>query len=57
MHRAVKEGILVRSCECQECGKIGKTEGHHEDYSKPLEVIWLCRKCHASKIETVEVVY
>jgi len=39
----------------QECGLKCKTEGHHEDYSKEFEVIWLCRRCHAKKIETVKV--
>jgi hypothetical protein len=55
VHRAIENGILKRSETCLECGKIGKTEGHHEDYNKPLEVVWLCRLCHAKKIETVEV--
>lgn len=27
------------------CGDT-KTEAHHTDYSKPLEVIWYCRKHH-----------
>jgi hypothetical protein len=51
VHRAVEEGKLMRSEYCLQCGKKCKTEGHHEDYSKPLDVIWLCRLCHASKIE------
>lgn len=30
---------------CRVCGDP-KAEKHHHDYSKPLEVEWLCRSCH-----------
>jgi hypothetical protein len=30
---------------CTICGEI-KSEGHHPDYTKPLAVIWLCKKHH-----------
>ncbi len=42
---AIKSGKLVRE-PCVECGEK-KVHGHHEDYSKHLEVIWLCQEHHA----------
>lgn len=42
--RAVYNGVLVRK-PCEICGEI-KSDAHHEDYSKPLVVRWLCRKHH-----------
>lgn len=30
---------------CRVCG-AAKVEAHHSDYSKPLLITWLCRKCH-----------
>ncbi len=43
---ALTLGILIRPLNCSKCLKECKPEGHHPDYSKPLEVIWLCRQCH-----------
>jgi hypothetical protein len=40
---AVQKGILIR-LPCIKCGQ--KSEAHHPDYTKPLDVIWLCRLHH-----------
>lgn len=40
----LKRGIIKRQ-PCQSCGDP-KAQMHHHDYSKPLEVEWLCRRCH-----------
>lgn len=32
--------------ECQSCGSKVRLHAHHPDYSKPLEVKWLCPLCH-----------
>jgi hypothetical protein len=44
--RALRMGDLVRPGKCSRCEKIGRVDGHHSDYSKPLEVVWLCSSCH-----------
>lgn len=40
----IKRGKVKRE-PCEVCGNI-KSEAHHEDYFKPLDVKWLCRRCH-----------
>lgn len=47
--KAVKQGVLIRPNACERCGKACKPEATHDDYSKPLEVEWLCRRCHILK--------
>ena len=42
--RAVKSGKLIKQ-PCEKCGDE-KTQAHHDDYSKPLDVRWLCDPCH-----------
>jgi hypothetical protein len=36
----------MKKLPCKLCGDIN-SHGHHPDYSKPLEVVWLCPKHHA----------
>jgi hypothetical protein len=43
---AIRHGELVRAETCSRCGEAKPTEAHHSDYSKPLDVVWLCVKCH-----------
>lgn len=43
----VRVGRIVRPERCSRCEVAGNVHAHHEDYSKPLEVKWLCVDCHA----------
>jgi len=49
--KAISGGVLVKT-PCKVCGVL-KVDAHHPDYSKPLEVVWLCRK-HHSELHTKE---
>ncbi len=43
---ALRSGGIVKLDKCEECGSDKKLHGHHDDYSQPLGVRWLCTKCH-----------
>lgn len=53
LERAVEKGLVLRGSHCQACGAAGEMkdgrstiQAHHPDYNKPLDVEWLCQKCH-----------
>ena len=46
---AIRAGIITRPDRCSGCGcpnSEHRIEAHHYDYSRPLDVIWLCTPCH-----------
>ncbi len=51
-HRA--DRWRVRCPECGQSVEPRQLHGHHVDYSKPLEVIWLCEQCHGATRRWVE---
>lgn len=48
VRRALRDGTLVRPAQCPVpgCRSNRNIVAHHEDYSKPLEVEWMCQSCH-----------
>lgn len=46
--KAIRDGKLTPK-PCERCGFALGVQAHHEDYSKPLEVVWLCTKCHGAR--------
>lgn len=54
VEKAVARGRVERPATCERCGKEpppfrdGRSaiQAHHPDYSKPMDVVWLCQPCH-----------
>jgi hypothetical protein len=42
---AIHAGKLIKPSHCEQCDTV-RVEAHHDDYSKPLEIRWLCLVCH-----------
>lgn len=47
VYKYIKRGKIKRPTLCEKCKKENRLEGHHSDYSKPLEVNWWCKQCHS----------
>lgn len=45
--RALKKGTIVKM-PCAMCGSI-MSVAHHDDYTKPLDVMWLCTIHHKAR--------
>lgn len=44
---AIKRGLIIPE-RCSRCG-AEKAQAHHEDYSKPFAITWLCEPCHGAR--------
>ena len=44
---ALRDGKLKRPDACEWCKQDKRLQKHHHDYSRPLDVMWLCKPCHA----------
>lgn len=58
VRNAVRRGRMQKPDRCEGCGEPTpdrQLHGHHQDYSKPLEVEWLCPECHSAKHVESEV--
>lgn len=46
VYYALKTDKITKPNVCQICGKAENIQAHHDDYSKPLDVTWVCQYCH-----------
>lgn len=45
----MRSGAISKPKRCQGCGRNeseSRLGAHHYDYTRPLDVIWLCKVCH-----------
>ena len=47
VHQALKNNQIIKSSIWKHCCKSKTVQAHHTDYTKPLNIIWLCRSCHS----------
>ena len=45
---ATKIKLIEKRDTCQICGEKKRLTRHHNDYSKPLDIIWVCTGCHGA---------
>jgi hypothetical protein len=56
VHKIVESALLRGDLVRQPCCRCGSTDSHahHDDYDKPLEVMWLCPLHHKERHREIE---
>lgn len=52
LRNEVQKGRITKPSRCEDCQnpkEQRQLHGHHADYSKPLDVRWLCARCHGAR--------
>ena len=49
LNNAIRDKKVIRPTTCADCSTDGRLHGHHHDYSKPLDVVFLCVICHGAE--------
>ena len=57
VNNAVRDGKLFKPSQCEGCNDETTLHGHHCDYNKPLDVMWLCDPCHKQWHRENEPIY
>ena len=48
IRKKVGAGLLIKPNDCSCCGVFTETlHAHHDDYTQPLKIRWLCARCHS----------
>lgn len=45
VNNALRDGRISKE-PCAICGSTDGVHAHHKDYARPLDVVWLCARCH-----------
>jgi len=57
VNRAVKNGTISQKENCEFCGeKKDNLIKHHFNYDYPLDITWLCRKCHGEVHKNIIII-
>ena len=56
-HNAIARAITRGDLACEPCSVCGRedSQAHHDDYDKPLDVIWLCPPCHSKRHKMLKI--
>jgi ribosomal protein S27AE len=54
---AIRDKKINKENNCSICKSNLFVDAHHDDYTKPFDVRWLCRKCHTEWHKVNEPIY